>query len=237
MQNAWFCYRRDFPASRSVHDVSFMQWLENEKYGEMLWMNRNVETRLDPRNLVEGAKSVICVADRYGKVEEKPLGSRSGRVARYARGFDYHKTMKKRLHAVCDELRTQFPSETFRGCVDTAPLLEREFAQRSGIGAVGKHTLIEQGIGSWILLGAIVTTAACDSRVSTQADPCASCTRCIDACPTNAITPWEVDARKCISYLTIEHRSDIEPALYPEDVGYLVVIFVKRFVLIINLLS
>jgi epoxyqueuosine reductase len=204
-------------ANRSVHEVAFLQWLQDEKYGEMEWMHRNVDVRLDPRNLVEGAKSVICVADRYGKLEGEVIGEREGQIARYARGCDYHKTMKKRLHIVCDALREQSSEDVFRGCVDTVPILEREFAQHAGIGAVGKHTLlIEQGIGSWLFLGAIVTTAAIEPSEENQSDPCATCTRCIDACPTDAITPWEVDARKCISYLTIEHRGDIAPELYPK---------------------
>ncbi len=204
-------------AGRSSHDVALMQWLAAEKHGEMQWMNENIEIRLDPRNLIEGAKTVICVADRYGILAENSLGERSGRIARYARGRDYHKTMKKRLHVICDALKKDFPKEIFRACVDTAPLLEREFAQRSGIGAIGKHTLlIEQGIGSWMLLGAIVTTAPCQTSTRVVVDPCATCTRCIDACPTDAISPWALDARKCISYLTIEHRGDIDPLYYPK---------------------
>jgi epoxyqueuosine reductase len=204
-------------ASLSEHETSLISWLKEGKQGEMQWMNRNVDIRLDPRNLVDGASSVICVADRYAQLEEEPIDVQSGRVARYARGRDYHKEMKKRLHKVCDSLKELLPDETFRACVDTAPLLEREFAQRAGIGAIGKHTLlIEQGIGSWLLLGAIVTTAKIEPSISEKADPCATCTRCIDACPTDAITPWEVDARKCISYLTIEHRSDIDPKHYPK---------------------
>jgi epoxyqueuosine reductase len=204
-------------ASRSVHDVQLTQWLADKKHGEMEWMERNVEIRLDPRALMENARSIVCVADRYGTSESADYGKRLGKVARYAHGRDYHKVMKKRLHAICDILKEQFPEETFRACVDTAPLLEREFAQLAGIGSVGKHTLlIEQGIGSWMLLGAIVTTANFEPSTPSPTDPCSTCTRCIDACPTDAITPWEVDARKCISYLTIEHRSDIDPSFYSQ---------------------
>ena len=202
-------------AEKSRHASSFEQWLVQGKHGEMEWMNRNVDIRLDPRNLLEGAKSVICVADRYGEIDEPELAKGHGRIARYARGKDYHKVMKKRLHNVCDTLRRGFPEDVFRGCVDTAPLLEREFASDAGLGAIGKHTLlIEQGIGSWLLLGAIVTTAKLTPTVTHQQDPCGSCTRCIDACPTNAIAPWSVDAQKCISYLTIEHRSEISSELF-----------------------
>ncbi len=207
-------------AIRSAHDDKLWQWLEDEKQGEMEWMNRNVDVRLDPRNLVENAKSVICIADRYGILEEDDNSHNSGKVARYAQGKDYHKVMKKRLHAICDTFKQQYPNEIFRSCVDTAPLLEREFAQKAGIGSVGKHTLvIEQGIGSWLLLGAIVTTVEIQPSAPSAPDPCSTCTRCIDACPTDAITPWEVDARKCISYLTIEHRTAIDPAFY-EGIGH-----------------
>lgn len=203
--------------TRSKHDVQLLQWLADEKQGEMDWMHRNVEVRLDPRNLVEDAKSIVCVGDRYSSLEAEEFSALDGKIARYARGRDYHKVMKKRLHEICDVLREKFPEEIFRACVDTAPVLEREFAQRAGLGAVGKHTLlIEQGVGSWLLLGAIVTTADIASSIPSPSDPCSSCTRCIDACPTDAITPWEVDARKCISYLTIEHRTAIDPEYYPK---------------------
>jgi epoxyqueuosine reductase len=202
-------------AETSHHSASLEQWLAHGKQGEMEWMNRNVDIRLDPRKLLDGAKSVICVADRYGEFDEPELQVGHGRIARYARGKDYHKVMKKRLHDVSDILRQHYPEETFRGCVDTAPLLEREFASRAGLGAIGKHTLlIEQGIGSWFLLGAIVTTVELTPTNANEQDPCGTCTRCIDACPTEAITPWSVDAQKCISYLTIEHRTEINPALF-----------------------
>ncbi len=203
------------PASTSNYVSQLEEWLAQGKQGEMEWLNRNITVRLDPRQLLVGAQSVICVADRYGKLDEDSLQEGHGRIARYARGLDYHNEMKKRLHKVCDTLQEQFPEEQFRGCVDTAPLLEREFASRAGLGAIGKHTLLlEQGIGSWLLLGAIVTTAQLSPTSSQEQDPCGTCTRCIDACPTDAISPWSVDARKCVSYLTIEHRTEIPPVLF-----------------------
>lgn len=198
-------------AEKTAHKVSFLKWLEESNHGEMGWMSHHVEVRLNPSLLVNGAQSIICVADRYGELSGETISLRGGKIARYARGKDYHKEMKRRLHAICDVLSNQYKGETFKACVDTAPLLEREFAANAGIGSIGKHTLlIEQGVGSWILLGAIVTTAKLEPTESKRVDPCASCTSCIDACPTDAITPWNVDARKCISYLTIEHRSEIE---------------------------
>ena len=204
-------------ATRSAYSTQFEEWLDEGKQGEMAWMTRNVDVRIDPTHLLEGARSVICVADRYGQLEEPALKANHGKIARYARGKDYHTTMKKRLRIVCDALRALFPDESFRACVDTAPVFEREFAARSGIGSIGKHTLLlEQGVGSWMLLGVIVTTANLKATDASVIDPCSSCTRCIDACPTDAITPWELDARRCISYLTIEHRSEIDEDFHQE---------------------
>ena len=209
----------------------YRAWIEAGKHGEMAYLAQNVEKRLDVRMMLPGvtAKSVICVGDRYGAEgieasrhqgieggEEKA----EGKIARYARGDDYHVVMKKRLHRLADELAEQFPDEVFRVCVDTAPVLEREHAQRAGLGAIGKHTLlIEQGVGSYLLLGEIITTLELTPTPSTEnVDPCGSCTQCIDACPTDAITPWSVDATRCISYLTIEHRTAIDQQ-YHEAMG------------------
>ncbi|MBC8522344.1 tRNA epoxyqueuosine(34) reductase QueG [PVC group bacterium] len=202
-------------AQKSKWSTEFEQWLQAEKHGEMKWLENNVELRVDPAEFVLGAESVVCVADRYATSEAEPVKLGHGKIARYARGQDYHKVMKKRLHKVCDALREldETQKHIFRGCVDTAPLFEREFAANAGLGAIGKHTLlIDQGVGSWLMLGAIVTTAPLEpTNNSAAVDPCGSCTRCIDACPTDAITPWSVDATACISYLTIEHRSAIDP--------------------------
>ena len=212
-------------ARPTKYKQQYLAWIGAGKQGEMAYLARNIEQRLDPRTMLPGAKSIICVADRYGGEgsearrhegtkgrEEQPSDETlKGKIARYARGDDYHVVMKKRLHRLADELAQQFPDEVFRVCVDTAPVLEREHAQRAGLGAVGKHTLlIQEGVGSYVLLGEIITTLALAPTPSAEgADPCGSCTRCIDACPTSAITPWSVDATRCISYLTIEHRGPI----------------------------
>ncbi|MCH8261075.1 MAG: tRNA epoxyqueuosine(34) reductase QueG [Planctomycetes bacterium] len=209
-------------ARPTKYGEQYLAWIGASKHGEMAYLARNIEKRMDVRTMLPGAgaKSIICVADRYGG--EGIEASRhqgikggeeneTGKIARYARGDDYHVVMKKRLHRLADELAEQFPDETFRVCVDTAPVLEREHAQRAGLGAVGKHTLlIQEGVGSYVLLGEIITTLALAPTPSAEGDdPCGSCTRCIDACPTSAITPWSVDATRCISYLTIEHRGPI----------------------------
>jgi epoxyqueuosine reductase len=208
-------------AEPTRYGTEFAAWLAEGRHGEMDYLRRHLEQRLDPRVMVPGARSVICVADRYhdGGADAPRGGPPAGRIARYARGDDYHRVIKKRLRRLADELADRYPDETFRVCVDTAPVLERELAQRAGLGAVGKHTLlIEPGVGSWLLLGEIITTLSLDPSEPCDVDPCGACTRCLDACPTDAITPWSVDATACLSYLTIEHRGAIDRRFH-EAVG------------------
>lgn len=211
------------PVRATRYERELRDWLAAGSHGEMQYLAEHLRERLDPRRIVPGARSILCVADRYhdgGPEPEQSPGQRPrGRVARYARGDDYHQVIKKRLHRLADELAGEFPGEIFRACVDTAPVLEREVAQRAGLGAVGKHTLlIEPGVGSWLLLGELITTLELAPSEPSGEDPCGSCTRCIDACPTGAIAPWTVDATRCISYLTIEHRSVIAPDFH-EAIG------------------
>ncbi len=212
------------PPASSQHERELRDWLAAGKHGEMRYLAEHTTERLDPREMIPGVRSIICVADRYHDgtdAAEAPAAGSSprGRIARYACGDDYHLVMKKRLHQLADELAAEHPAETFRACVDTAPVLEREIAQRAGLGAVGKHTLIiEPATGSWLLLGELLTTLELTPSEPCVEDPCGTCTRCIDACPTDAIAPWTVDATRCISYLTIEHRSVIDKALH-EAIG------------------
>lgn len=212
------------PAEASDYRQELLAWLGRGAHGSMDWLARLVEERLDPRRWLSGARSIILVADLYHAPGSSPPAvstSRMGRVARYARGDDYHRVMKDRLHTLCDELRASFPAESFRAFADTAPILEREHAARAGLGWVGKHTLlIHPRLGSWFVLGGIATTLtleAPDDQTSIS-DHCGTCTRCIDACPTRAITPHAVDASRCISYLTIEHRGPID-AQFHEPIG------------------
>ena len=194
-------------AAPTHYAAELRQWLAAGKHGEMGYLEEHEAQFADPQRLLEGARAVICVADRYaaGDVShEEARTSMRGRIARYARGCDYHVVMKRRLHQLCDELAQVHPRERFRACVDTAPLLEREYAQRAGLGAIGKHTLlIEPGVGSYLLLGEVLTTLPLTPSDAVQRDVCGTCRRCIEACPTNAISLFSVDATKCISYLTI----------------------------------
>ncbi|MEM9082053.1 MAG: tRNA epoxyqueuosine(34) reductase QueG [Planctomycetota bacterium] len=221
-------------AEPSNYADQYRSWLTDAKQGEMNYLANNVEVRLDPRQFLEGCQSIIMVADQYATRNDPPdptqhkraasqqdcatgsspasasTSNPKGRIARYARGDDYHKSIKKRLHALADELRAEHPGHQFRAFVDTAPVLEREHAARAALGWVAKNTLlINPTLGSYLFLAGIATTLPIDAQQPQIPDHCGTCTRCIDACPTDALTPYSLDATKCISYLTIEHRSDI----------------------------
>ena len=205
----------------SGHTDYVRSWLAAGHHGEMDYLARHLEARLDPEVLLPGARAMICVADRYPPAmqEDHPQHDRTkpaGRIARYAWGDDYHKVLKKRLHRLADRLREKWPGHDFKAAVDTAPILEHEHAHRAGLGWVGKHTLlINPAMGSWLLLGQIVTTLPIEpSEPDPTPDHCGTCTRCIDACPTGCIEPYRVDASQCVSYLTIEHRGMIDPELH-----------------------
>lgn len=204
-------------AQPSAYRDYLRTWLDSGQAGSMEYLSKRFDERVDPAVYLPGAKSVICVAMNYhtpleatGAVDR----SQAGRVARYALGDDYHEVVKQKLHLLADWLRTLAPDAITRAAVDTAPLMEKELAARAGIGWMGKNTcIINTEIGSWLFLGEIVTTLELPAD-SAAIDRCGSCTRCIDACPTDALTaPYQLDARKCISYLTIEHRDEIAPHL------------------------
>ncbi|MFM9902054.1 MAG: tRNA epoxyqueuosine(34) reductase QueG [Polaromonas sp.] len=194
-------------------------WLAAGKHGDMAWLESEVALRKDPARELSGARSMILVADQYADgAADPPLPQGSGRIARYARGRDYHWFIKRRLHLLNDVFRKRFPGHKFRSFVDTAPVLEREHAARAGLGWIGKHTLlIHPRAGSYLLLGGTLTTMnlRMPEPPGPTPDACGACTRCIDACPTGAITPYSVDARRCIAYLTIEHRGPADPTLQP----------------------
>jgi epoxyqueuosine reductase len=213
----------------------FQKWIAGKHYGEMAWLERNAPKRIDPQRVLTGARSVICLATSY--VTERPLtppltpfdGERvaegrvrgflrpTGVIARYARFADYHDVLREQLKTLVDFIDT-VADRKVRSLwyVDTGPVLERDLAQRAGLGFVGKHTnLISRQLGNWIFLAEILTTLELEPDAPEQ-NHCGKCARCITACPTNAITaPFELDARKCISYLTIELKGAIPVELRP----------------------
>ncbi|HWN94124.1 MAG TPA: tRNA epoxyqueuosine(34) reductase QueG, partial [Methylomirabilota bacterium] len=202
----------------------FQRWLGERQHGEMAWLERNAHKRVEPRRVLAGAKSVVVLATSYdvqdprSKVQgHQPLQSTPGVVARYAQFADYHDVIGERLKTLT-ALVTELGSSGTRSLwyVDTGPLLERDLAQRAGLGFVGKHTnLISTQLGNWIFLSEIITTFEFEPDEPKQ-NHCGKCVRCIEACPTNAITaPFNVDARRCISYLTIELKGSIPLELRP----------------------
>lgn len=192
-------------------------YLEEGRNGAMPWLAENRETRrrLDTSDILEGARSVLCVAVRYGRDEpELPPDSIAAVVARYARGQDYHNVIRKKLRKLAAFVRTLGEGVEARPMIDTAPVLERAWAARSGLGFIGKNSLlIIPGQGSFLLIGEVVTTLALVPGTPMN-ERCGSCTRCLDACPTDAFpAPFQVDARRCISALTIEQRGPIDEPL------------------------
>ena len=198
------------PSQQAEH---FKAWLAAGMQGDMAWLANRVEERADVIAYVPGAKSVICCAISYNVKLPDDARPTAGKIAKYALGEDYHKHLKKKLHALSDWLREREPGCETRACVDTAPVLEREWHARAGVGWQGKNTCtIDTKLGSFLLLGEIITTLDLPPDAP-AVDRCGTCTRCIDACPTDAITPYRVDATRCISYWTIEHRGEIPPEL------------------------
>ena len=191
-----------------------LRWLERGDQAGMGYLGRRVEERLDPSRIFPGARSVLVVALQYHPLgQEDPAGDLWRRVARYARGKDYHDVMGARLKALAARI-----SEAFAGCesrpyVDTGPVLERELAARAGMGAVGKNTmLLHPEAGSWFLLGELFLSLDLAPDVPLT-DLCGSCTLCLEACPTGALVePYRLDSNRCISYWTIEHRGPLPEA-------------------------
>ena len=206
------------------HHQHYAEWIARNYHGEMGYMARNVHKRLHPAELVADTLSVICVRLDY-LVEEaqNPVDLLDhpylAYVSRYALGRDYHKLMRKRLQKFADRIKQDHGNMGYRVFTDSAPVLEKALAARAGIGWQGKHSnILHREHGSWFFLGEIYTDMVLDTD-----DPidnhCGRCTSCIDVCPTAAIVePYWVDARRCISYLTIEHRSEI-PVEFRQAIG------------------
>jgi epoxyqueuosine reductase len=196
----------------SDHGEALRRWLERGDHASMEWLERRTEVRTDPRRLLDGARSALCVALHYSPLRGEPEASGDlwPRVARYARGVDYHDLMTRRLRALGERVEASFPGARSRAYVDTGPILERELAQRAGLGRIGKNTNLLHRQGSWFLLGELLLTLELEPDQPLAADLCGSCTLCLEACPTGALPePYRLDSRRCISFWTIEHRGAI----------------------------
>jgi epoxyqueuosine reductase len=219
----------DVPASAK----QFQNWLAEKRHGGMAWLERTAPRRVDPQKVLSGAKCIICLAASYeisnssrSRREEAQTFSyqrlatstpTAGIVARYARFDDYHDVLGGRLKQLTKFVNQLGGAETHSlWHVDTGPLMERDFAQRAGLGFIGKHTnVISRRFGNWILLAEIITTLKLEPDAP-EKNHCGNCARCIEVCPTAAITaPFQLDARRCISYLTIELKGSIPIELRP----------------------
>ena len=201
------------------HAAAFAEWLEAGAHGTMAWMAARPARRMDPREVLPGCRSVVSVALNYltDPGAGVPAAGARGRIARYAWGDDYHAVMESRLRDLDAVLESLGGTQRFY--VDTGPVLERDWASAAGLGWNGKSTVqIHRRLGTWFFLGEILTTLALPADPPAR-DHCGTCTRCMAACPTQAITaPHRMDARRCLSYLTIEHKGPI-PEAYRRALG------------------
>jgi epoxyqueuosine reductase len=208
--------------SRLDHEGEHLDsWLASGHQGDMLWIERDPEKRKDPRSIFPATRTVISAAVNYNA----PFGHadipETGKISRYAWGDDYHDIVKDRLRRLLELIQIEVPDAEGKVCVDTAPVMEKSWAVRAGLGWIGKHSnLITRELGSWVFLGEILINVDVGSAASIVPDHCGSCTACIEACPTGAITePYVVDSTKCISYATIELRADELPPAIAENLN------------------
>ncbi|MEL6697816.1 MAG: tRNA epoxyqueuosine(34) reductase QueG [Bacteroidota bacterium] len=196
-------------------------WLNQGLHGKMSYMENYFDKRTDPRLLVEGAQSVISVIHNYYPQPKDQQAADAPKISRYAWGEDYHKVLKRKLYQLFQFIHEMVGEEVEgRVFVDSAPVMDKAWAKRSGIGWIGKHTnLITPKRGSYFFIGEIILALELEADGPIK-DYCGTCTRCIDACPTDALKPYQIDARKCISYLTIELREEMPEAFQDSLEGW-----------------
>ena len=206
------------PAVSPIGVSRLHEWIERGFAGEMEYIPRREAAYEHPEHVLQGVCSVIVVAMKYHSAPPRPAGPNEGRIARYAWGTaDYHDVLRERLQRLADRLHELIPECRTRIVVDTAPLLERDFARLAGLGWFGKNTmLIDKREGSYFFLGAVLTDVELDYDQPHETAHCGTCTRCLEVCPTGAFPePYVLDARRCISYLTIELKTQIPADLRP----------------------
>ncbi len=200
------------------------EWLARGYHGEMSWLARDVEKRLDPRAVFPQARSIVVVALNYYTPDQHHEDISTGKVSRYAWGDDYHDVLKTKLESLLAWIREQAPEAAGKVCVDIQPVMDKAWAVRAGLGWLGKHTnVITPEYGSWVFIGELLLNLELEPDANQAEDHCGTCTMCIDACPTHAITePYVVDSNRCISYATIELRTpELPPAIQHDLSGWL----------------
>ncbi len=198
------------------------EWLEKGLHGKMQYMENHFDKRIDPTKLVEGALSVISVIHNYYPATDYSTEYKGPKISKYAWGEDYHKVLKRKMYELFRYIQEQSEQEiSGRVFVDSAPVMDKIWAKRSGLGWIGKHTnLITPRKGSYFFIGEIILNLELDYDGPIK-DFCGTCTRCIDACPTDALTPYKIDASKCISYLTIELREEMPSSFVESSEGWI----------------
>ena len=196
-------------------------WLKENRHGKMQYMENYFDKRTDPRLLVEGAQSVISVIHNYFPSPTNQQPADAPKISTYAWGEDYHTVLKQKLYTLLEKIKTAVGDIHGRVFVDSAPVMDKAWAQKGGLGWIGKHTnLITPKKGSWFFIGEIILDVPLVYDAPIR-DFCGSCTRCIDACPTEALSPYQIDATKCISYLTIELKDEIPAGFQEKMDGWL----------------
>src|SRR5262245_23961305 len=205
------------PAKQADGFEKLQDWLAQGYAGDMDYMHRHGEARRHPDSILPRVRSVVMVALNYNPRPEASAKQYSGKIARYARGDDYHDVLRAKLKSLLHWLQNEVSGCCGRVVIDTAPLLERDFARRAGLGWFGKNTmLLNTRLGSYFFLGALLLDIELQPDAPFQTNHCGTCTACLDACPTDAfVGPGVLDSRRCISYLTIELRGPIAPELRP----------------------
>ena len=189
------------------------EWLGRGFHGEMRWLERDPDERTDPRTLLAGARAVVVVALNYYTPHTHRDDAATGKISRYSWGDDYHDVVGDKLRQLLAWVKEKWPPAEGKVCVDIQPVMDKAWAARAGLGWIGKHTnLITREYGSWVFLGELLLNLELEYDAGPAEDHCGSCTLCLDACPTQAITePYVVDSNKCISYATIELRGERLP--------------------------
>ena len=197
------------------------EWLSRGYHGEMSWMARDIQKRINPREIFPQARSVVVVALNYFTLHQHQQSPETGKVSRYAWGDDYHDVVKEKLLSLLSWIKKQEPLAEGKICVDIQPTMDKAWAVRAGLGWLGKHSnVITPEHGSWVFIGELLLNLELDHDIERIEDHCGTCTLCIDACPTAAITePYVVDSNKCISYATIELRAPELPGEIQENLS------------------
>lgn len=203
-------------ATPPPHLEAYASWLAKRYHGTMRYLERHLPLKASPESLLPGARSVVAVALDYNR--PNPYAEGRPHLARYALGRDYHKVLRRKLRVLASWMGRRYGPAPYRICVDSAPILERDFANLAGLGWFGKNTmLIDSKRGSWFVIGLMLTALEFEPDAPSLGS-CGTCRRCVDACPTGAIVyendRWQLDARRCVSYLTIEHKGPIPPELH-----------------------